>query len=51
MPANFEQAIEVLGTFFAPLGLDELVVGGGLGVAYVNGESAATPVGVGGRRA
>ena len=40
--ANFEQAIEVLGTFFAPLGLDELVVGGGLGVAYVNGESAPT---------
>ena len=40
--ASFEQAIEVLGTFFAPLGLDELVVGGGLGVAYVNGESAPT---------
>src|SRR6516162_11386389 len=40
--ANFEQAIEVLGAFFAPLGLEELVVGGGLGVAYVNGESAPT---------
>jgi diaminopimelate decarboxylase len=40
--SSFEQAIEVLGTFFAPLALDELVVGGGLGVAYVNGESAPT---------
>ena len=40
--SSFEQAIEVLGAFFAPLGLEELVVGGGLGVAYVNGESAPT---------
>jgi diaminopimelate decarboxylase len=40
--SSFERAIEVLGVFFAPLGLDELVVGGGLGVAYVNGESAPT---------
>jgi diaminopimelate decarboxylase len=31
-----------LGAFFAPLGLAELVVGGGLGVPYVNGESAPT---------
>ncbi len=38
--ASFEQAAEVLGSFFAPLGLSELVVGGGLGVPYVNGESA-----------
>ena len=38
--SSFEQAAEVLGTFFAPLGLPELVVGGGLGVPYVNGESA-----------
>jgi diaminopimelate decarboxylase len=38
----FEQAGEVLGAFFAPLGLSELVVGGGLGVPYVNGESAPT---------
>jgi diaminopimelate decarboxylase len=37
---SFEQAAEVLGAFFAPLGLPELVVGGGLGVPYVNGESA-----------
>ena len=32
----------MLGAFFAPLGLPELVVGGGLGVPYVNGESAPT---------
>jgi diaminopimelate decarboxylase len=37
---HFEQAAEILGQFFAPLGLPELVVGGGLGVAYVNGEQA-----------
>jgi diaminopimelate decarboxylase len=37
---HFEQAAEILGGFFAPLGLPELVVGGGLGVAYVNGERA-----------
>jgi diaminopimelate decarboxylase len=36
----FAQAIEVLASFFAPLGLPELVVGGGLGVAYLNGEHA-----------
>jgi diaminopimelate decarboxylase len=40
--SSFELAAEVLGAFFAPLGLPELVVGGGLGVAYVNGESAPT---------
>jgi diaminopimelate decarboxylase len=40
--SSFEQAAEVVGRFFAPLGLPELVVGGGLGVAYVNGESAPT---------
>ena len=38
--APFVQAIDVLAGFFAPLGLPELVVGGGLGVAYVNGEEA-----------
>jgi diaminopimelate decarboxylase len=37
---SFEQAARILGTFFAPLGLDELCVGGGLGVPYVNGERA-----------
>jgi diaminopimelate decarboxylase len=36
----FVQAVEVLAEFFAPLDLPELVVGGGLGVAYVNGEEA-----------
>ncbi len=36
----FAQAVHVLADFFAPLGLPELVVGGGLGVAYVNGEVA-----------
>jgi diaminopimelate decarboxylase len=40
--SSFERAAEVLGAFFAPLGLPELIVGGGLGVAYVNGESAPT---------
>ena len=40
--SSFEQAAEVVGRFFAPLGLPELVVGGGLGVPYVNGESAPT---------
>jgi diaminopimelate decarboxylase len=40
--SSFERAAEVLGSFFAPLGLPELVVGGGLGVPYVNGESAPT---------
>ena len=39
---HFEQAAEVLGAFFAPLDLPELVVGGGLGVPYVNGEAAPT---------
>jgi diaminopimelate decarboxylase len=38
----FARAIELLAEFFAPLGLPELVVGGGLGVAYVNGERAPT---------
>ncbi len=38
--SSFEQAAEVLGAFFAPLELPELVVGGGLGVPYLNGERA-----------
>lgn len=40
--APFARAIELLAEFSAPLGLPELVVGGGLGVAYVNGEHAPT---------
>jgi diaminopimelate decarboxylase len=39
---SFEKEVEVLAGFFAPLGLPELVVGGGLGVAYVEGEESPT---------
>jgi diaminopimelate decarboxylase len=39
---SFEREVEVLAGFFNPLGLGELCVGGGLGVAYVEGESAPT---------
>jgi diaminopimelate decarboxylase len=38
--APFVRAVDLLAGFVAPLGLPELVVGGGLGVAYVNGEEA-----------
>jgi diaminopimelate decarboxylase len=37
---HFEEAAEVLGALVAPLELPELVVGGGLGVAYLNTERA-----------
>jgi len=37
---SFSQALEVVAAFSEPLGLDELSVGGGLGVPYVEGESA-----------
>jgi diaminopimelate decarboxylase len=36
------KAIEVMVSFFAPLGLSDLTVGGGLGVAYVASEHAPT---------
>ncbi len=36
--ASFEKVVQVLAAFFTPLGLPELVVGGGLGVAYLNDE-------------
>jgi diaminopimelate decarboxylase len=36
---SFEKAIAALADFFLPLGLSELCVGGGLGVAYVDGEA------------
>ncbi len=36
---NFAEAAKVVGRFFAPLGLFELCLGGGLGEAYVNGEA------------
>jgi diaminopimelate decarboxylase len=37
---SFTRSVEVLAAFTAPYGLPELSVGGGLGVAYVEGESA-----------
>ncbi|MEO5723112.1 MAG: diaminopimelate decarboxylase [Ilumatobacteraceae bacterium] len=40
--ANFAKAVEVMAAFAGPLGLPELVLGGGLGVAYVDGEEAPT---------
>jgi diaminopimelate decarboxylase len=39
---SFVQAVEVLAPFVKDAGLPELSVGGGLGVAYVEGESAPT---------
>jgi diaminopimelate decarboxylase len=39
---SFDKAVAALAEFFRPLGLDELCIGGGLGVAYVTGESAPT---------
>jgi diaminopimelate decarboxylase len=39
---SLAQAAQILGVFFAGLELEELCVGGGLGVAYVEGESAPT---------
>ena len=39
---SFEKAMATLAGFFSPLGLDELCLGGGLGAAYVTGETAPT---------
>ncbi len=39
---SFAEALAVLGEFAGPFGLPELVIGGGLGVAYVEGEEAPT---------
>jgi diaminopimelate decarboxylase len=39
--SSFEKVIEVLAPIFNPLGLDELCIGGGLGVAYVAGETTS----------
>jgi diaminopimelate decarboxylase len=36
--SSFERAARILSDFFVPLELEELCVGGGLGVPYVNGE-------------
>jgi diaminopimelate decarboxylase len=38
----FRQAVEAVAPFFVPLGLPELSIGGGAGVAYVAGEEAPT---------
>lgn len=38
--ASFALALEVLARFAEPLGVEELIIGGGLGVAYVTGEEA-----------
>ena len=40
--ASFGQALRILADFANPLELPELVIGGGLGVAYVEGEEAPT---------
>jgi len=40
--SNFAKAAEVMARFSVPLDLPELVLGGGLGVAYVEGEEAPT---------
>lgn len=40
--ASFESVIGVLAGFVSPLSIKELSIGGGLGVAYVEGESAPT---------
>lgn len=39
---SFARAAEVMARFAQPLGLPELTLGGGLGVAYVTGEEAPT---------
>ena len=39
---SFEKAVETLADFVRPLGVEELCLGGGLGVAYVDGEEAPT---------
>lgn len=39
---SFARAAEVMARFAAPLGLPELVLGGGLGVPYVGGEESST---------
>jgi diaminopimelate decarboxylase len=39
---SFEKAVDVLAGFVRPLDVDELCLGGGLGVPYVTGEEAPT---------
>lgn len=38
--SSFYKAVEVIAGFVAPLGVEELSIGGGLGVPYVEGEEA-----------
>jgi len=40
--SSFEKVIEVLAPIFNPLGLEELCIGGGLGVAYIEGEASSS---------
>jgi diaminopimelate decarboxylase len=40
--SSFAKAIEILAEFVAPLDVEELSIGGGLGVPYVEGETAPT---------
>ena len=49
--SNFAKAAEVMAAFAIPLDLPELVLGGGLGVAYVEGEEAPSDHAVGQRAA
>ncbi len=37
---SFQRAVGIIGEFVAPLDIEELSIGGGLGVAYVEGEHA-----------
>jgi len=40
--SSFSKAVEILASFVGPMDVDELSIGGGLGVPYVEGESAPT---------
>lgn len=40
--SSYAKLVDVMAKFFLPLGLSELVIGGGLGVPYVNGDMAPT---------
>jgi diaminopimelate decarboxylase len=39
---SFSKAVKILAEFVAPIAVDELSIGGGLGVPYIEGESAPT---------
>ncbi len=40
--SSYAKLVDVMAKFFLPLGLAELVIGGGLGVPYLNGDMAPT---------